>query len=52
MGLAEEEVLIRDDSGLLLDVGETRVPKSQEWSKKLMKTCCLSLGFLALVNDL
>ncbi|XP_053384560.1 uncharacterized protein LOC123537019 [Mercenaria mercenaria] len=48
MGLAEEEVLIRDDSGLLLDVGDTRVPKSQEWTKKLTKTICLSLGFLVL----
>lgn len=48
MGLAEEEVLIRDDSGLLLDVGETRVPKSQEWTKKLTRTICLSLGFLVL----
>lgn len=48
MGPAEDEVLIRDDSGLLLENGETRVPRSQQWSKKLVRTVCLSLGFLVL----
>ncbi|KAL4224665.1 hypothetical protein ACF0H5_015362 [Mactra antiquata] len=48
MRLDEEEVLIRDDSGLLLDTSEVRVPKSQAWTRKLTRTMCLSLGFLVL----
>lgn len=45
MGLAEEEVLIRDDSGLLLE-GEAKVPRSKKC--QLTKTLCLSTGFLVL----
>lgn len=50
MGLAEEEVLIRDDSGLLLEDGESRLPRRYEWCKKLQQTLCLSVAFLVLVR--
>lgn len=50
MGLAEEEVLIRDDSGLLLGDGESRLPRRYEWCRKLEQTLCLSVAFLFLVR--
>jgi len=49
MRLAEEETLIRDDSGLLLEDGEVRVPRSHQWWSKLTNTLILAAAFFALV---
>jgi len=50
MGLEEDEVLIRDDSGLLLGDGESRLPRRFEWCKKIQQTLCLCASFLVLVS--
>ena len=50
MRLDEEEVLIRDDSGLLHG-GESAYPARQNgWCQKLTRTLSLSLGFFVLVK--
>ncbi|XP_052801006.1 uncharacterized protein LOC128231830 [Mya arenaria] len=48
MGLAEEEVLIRDDSGLLLEDGDVRPQSRLHWCNKLSNTLILATAFFAL----
>ena len=48
----EEEILIRDDSGLLYDDSVTVSvrPRPADWCHKITKTLCLSLAFFVLVS--
>ena len=50
----EEEILIRDDSGLLYDdsvtVSSVRPRRPTSWWQNMNKTLCLSLAFFVMVR--
>ena len=52
MRRSEEEILIRDDSGLLYDDSVTFAarPRPGDWCYKVKKTLCLALGFFVIVS--